>query len=1321
MSSAGYLYDALISSIRQEPDISLAHWLLKKLKEDGYRIAFEEIDFLPENPFLDELERCVRESRFVLTVISPRYFEQGNPETDARISVIEEMADRDNRLIPLIYEEVEAAEGVQYPTWLYDLASMDFTNENSLEKSFERLKALMGEPLFSEAPPQDSLRFSLDDDGREVPSSIANEQAQDFSNTEQSPVQPLTTPKFNSPRERLKIFQLLANLSISQLEQIIFTLSPPPGVIPPRTAASGDRVKSFLEWVESPTGVGLETLMIVFDELTTNNSSMDLSSIGGNFLDRFQLFKVLSSLPQARFEDLLVALNPPPGIISTSAAPQGERVSELLAWSEGPTGSGLDELNHILTYIQENDSEKDKNSLEYLPNIDSDITYLEEKSNQDKIPQSITNDIPEGDDQLNIEDELTALAKVLMLRELEPPVAVGILGGWGSGKSFAMHLIHKQISVIRSQKINVEHAWGKSQDGKALSPFVGHIYQIHFNAWTYARSNLWASLMQEIFFELNRQISLEQQLKVALKKANKSDGLLDGAPYWQILYQMSPAEQEILLRDKLGEDTWKKLEELRNDHNATESLLWSALDKLREKERHKLRDTENLLKQEQVELEAKQNQIEQEFQLKKNRQSKVARWRALKARLALLFLELLQVREKDGSLPEESWQSRFALQIFRFTPKHNSNSTGSKTQSDNQTQTNTEEELQTFVSEIKNLTGSTRITPFRLQKWIKENLFFCTLFVASIFFLGLAIQDLPELLSKDSPGWAHRFWGLLGSIVILLPTGLQILTRISQWVKDYQISVNYQLEQIQKQQELEREDRFVAEGLVEKVETINKLKLKAEKLRQEVGLTANYDSLVSLMKERVDGKVYSGHLGLMEQVRRDLLDLSDRLTTLPKDASGLARFKDYFPRGPVRVVLYIDDLDRCPPNRVVEVLETVQLLLKTKLFIVILAIDDRYIARALEETYAGVLKRRGKPSGIDYLEKIIQIPYRMRPISSSNIRDYFYSQTQPRKQPGKNTPDDVSSGDNKYDQTTVQDTFRELSLGTNIDAEQSEIPIFDDKEDSELKIQSPPDTGTKQVKQIPQSQHISENTNNGINGDAEQITGHIPGETNLEAASQFSNNGEAESVEQLSLEEEIQTVGGPFDELIKEKVEEPDLDAIAEVTEFQEWELELLVDCCKHLDITPRTAKRLINIYKILKAIWDKRFKSPNPPPDRVRITIALLALSGRYPDFMRSLFEELATKFEEETDLSKKNPVLSVSLDNLTQDLQLQISSRDYHARREWRRFIGDLKRTLGSLYEGFTIYFETFQLVLSFCFVGDLGYDPDDYLSSPNSKDNA
>ena len=52
-----------------------------------------------------------------------------------------------------------------------------------------------------------------------------------------------------------------------------------------------------------------------------------------------------------------------------------------------------------------------------------------------------------------------------------------------------------------------------------------------------------------------------------------------------------------------------------------------------------------------------------------------------------------------------------------------------------------------------------------------------------------------------------------------------------------------------------------------------------------------------------------------------------------------------FPRGKPRIILFIDDLDRCDePDKVVEVLEAMQLLVKTDLFVVVPAIDLRLTA-----------------------------------------------------------------------------------------------------------------------------------------------------------------------------------------------------------------------------------------------------------------------------------------------------------------------------------------------------------------------------------------
>ncbi|MDJ0903351.1 MAG: P-loop NTPase fold protein [Xenococcus sp. MO_188.B8] len=172
---------------------------------------------------------------------------------------------------------------------------------------------------------------------------------------------------------------------------------------------------------------------------------------------------------------------------------------------------------------------------------------------------------------------------------------------------------------------------------------------------------------------------------------------------------------------------------------------------------------------------------------------------------------------------------------------------------------------------------------------------------------------------------------------------------------------------------------------------IESLRLQAEQKRRQVGLIANQSSLLDFVNNRLQEGSYGQRLGLIHQISHDLEDLSKRLDFTDKDlfSENGKYIRNLFPRGPARVILYIDDLDRCPPDRVVDVLEAVQLLLKTPLFVVVLAIDDRYIARALEKAYEGVLKRKGHPSGIDYLEKIIQIPYRTRPISGSKVEQYL--------------------------------------------------------------------------------------------------------------------------------------------------------------------------------------------------------------------------------------------------------------------------------------------------------------------------------------------
>ncbi len=129
-------YDAFISYRHAAVDTAFARKLSRGLEEKGYRAAIDERDFNVNESFLEEMERCVRESRFTLAVISPRYFDSGNAVEEVVICKVLGLRERKRRLIPLIIEKVEM------PYWLYTIVGIDFTGEDPLIDPIVRLGAV---------------------------------------------------------------------------------------------------------------------------------------------------------------------------------------------------------------------------------------------------------------------------------------------------------------------------------------------------------------------------------------------------------------------------------------------------------------------------------------------------------------------------------------------------------------------------------------------------------------------------------------------------------------------------------------------------------------------------------------------------------------------------------------------------------------------------------------------------------------------------------------------------------------------------------------------------------------------------------------------------------------------------------------------------------------------------------------------------------------------------------------------------------------------------------------------------------------------------
>lgn len=89
------------------------------------------------------------------------------------------------------------------------------------------------------------------------------------------------------------------------------------------------------------------------------------------------------------------------------------------------------------------------------------------------------------------------------------------------------------------------------------------------------------------------------------------------------------------------------------------------------------------------------------------------------------------------------------------------------------------------------------------------------------------------------------------------------------------------------------------------------------------------------------------------------------------------------------VVVYVDDLDRCAPNRIIECLEAVKLFLNVNRTAFVFGADERIIEYAIKDHYPSTDEVKSISRFSDYLEKLIQIPYRIPKLSRTEQETYL--------------------------------------------------------------------------------------------------------------------------------------------------------------------------------------------------------------------------------------------------------------------------------------------------------------------------------------------
>lgn len=162
-----------------------------------------------------------------------------------------------------------------------------------------------------------------------------------------------------------------------------------------------------------------------------------------------------------------------------------------------------------------------------------------------------------------------------------------------------------------------------------------------------------------------------------------------------------------------------------------------------------------------------------------------------------------------------------------------------------------------------------------------------------------------------------------------------------------------------------------------------------------------YTSSDSIKVISVSGTLFGAILGWLlllrpyleavnERVKVDLQGLV-KTSPLKKRVSLLEEFTSFFEIMVLSLIgkkekltVFIDDLDRCPPERMVQVLDAIKLFLDLPYCIYLISMDREIVEQAITLKFANY--KDPKSEAREYLEKIIALPFDLPPLSGQQMQ-----------------------------------------------------------------------------------------------------------------------------------------------------------------------------------------------------------------------------------------------------------------------------------------------------------------------------------------------
>jgi hypothetical protein len=563
---------------------------------------------------------------------------------------------------------------------------------------------------------------------------------------------------------------------------------------------------------------------------------------------------------------------------------------------------------------------------------------------------SFSADVYTEQDLLGIDRGVEALALLIASTRTDTPLSVGVFGPWGSGKSFFMRHLRKRIWGLAAREQKRVDKWiGKRQSETATADdaplYYGQVAQVEFNAWHYNEGNLVASLVDHLFRNL-RVLPGKDDAELERRRA-------------EVLNQIREAEGETAETTRAVAEKQKEIDDTRDEVRRANDAAAEARQEVDKKSQELTNST--------AEAEAARKELDAAIR------DLAAAPETLDA-AAVVAIALDAVTNSPGLAEVKAATNEFVTDLVDW---------------------------QKFLRRLWSPRAAAVVllcVAVPLAGWLASAFSDTLAALLGVIATGLAgAGRVMEVLRERRREFEAELKVLEATEAELVQKRMYEVQKKQKQVKE---AWDKKLQELGSALETQRSaladrERAVtaaARALAEQTKALDTLvqqRLTAEAslrgLEAELKRLSSAVLLDEFLKDRSGTNEYRKELGLLALVRRDFERLSDLIAAANKEWCAPNKQTP----APLlnRIVLYIDDLDRCTIEKVIQVLEAVHLLLAFPLFVCVVAVDPRWVEKCLRQKHEQLFVDEARDgAGVtvgDYLEKIFQIPIWMSPIEGA--------------------------------------------------------------------------------------------------------------------------------------------------------------------------------------------------------------------------------------------------------------------------------------------------------------------------------------------------